>query len=161
MTQKTQPWFAAKRATATACALFAKHDLVVQEQPNIEAEIDLLVNLTRKGRETGRSFAVIVRPFLDFPDEKRMSEAVADRIPDSNDLETLLPLVVFAIQVRHLDAKYAWICEPRTTRKGASLAAADELQWHKLDDKAITRILKQVEAFWNALLRPVLNGAKS
>jgi hypothetical protein len=155
-TDKIQPWFVEKRARAFVYSLLAERNLSIRDETQQDLGVDLLIDLRKDGRELGRYLAVQLMGFGEFPSVSDLNKKIARQIPQKVREELVLPFAVFVVQVKGLAAVYAWINEPFVEDGSAVLRPPLEYEWAKLDDKAIDGILKQVDQFWDTLLKPVL-----
>jgi hypothetical protein len=153
-TDKAQKWYVVKRAEAFVYSLFAERPIVVRPQEP-DSGIDFLLELRKDQGDLGRSLAVEVLAYLDFPGEAALGKQIASRFPARLREEFLLPLIVFAIQVKELAAVYCWVLEPAVEGGRAALRPHFEYEWKKLDDRAMDQILACVDEYWEALLHQV------
>src|SRR5438270_796366 len=149
-TDKSQPWFVEKRAQAYVSSLLSWHDVVVRDQNEQDYGVDLVIDLRKNGHETGRLLAVTLKGYVEYPSVVDLNKTISRQVKAPRE-ELVLPFVAFVVQVKHLDARYAWISKP-SVNGVAHLSAPIEYEWRELNDKAMGTILNEVSVFWEILL---------
>jgi hypothetical protein len=154
---KQEPWFIEERAFAFATLVLTKRNQVtVQRYAGPDMAIDLLVEILKDGKSTLRFFGAQLVGYLDLPtiqdaDERVLSHFGRDRF------EAGLPLCAFVIGVRKPEGLYRWVVEP-VVEDGRAILQPQvftqrevEAQWQSLDDAGTSRLIAQVNAYYDAL----------
>src|SRR5438128_83302 len=109
---KARPWYVGKRAEAFVYSLLAGRSVAIRDQEHQEFGVDFVLDLRKDQRELGHYLAVQLFAYVDLPNEADLRKQIAKRFPMKVRREFMLPLVVFAVQVKELAAVYAWVLEP-------------------------------------------------
>lgn len=146
MADEKDPWFVIERSEALAALLLTSRkdvELVVQKK---KADgVDLLVGLDNGASPSTRLFVVQVKGTVSANPSDWMQN-VKPLFP-TNGKQIYLPTCVFVVNVRDNTTQYAWIAEPNR----ATLKFHMDPTFHELTDAAVTEIVSQVNAYYDAM----------
>jgi|SRR6516162_7674679 hypothetical protein len=148
---KEAPWFIYERAIAFASLVLTKcKGVTVRAHNGSDMAIDLLVEVSKDGKSALRFFGVQLAGYLDLPAPRDADERVLLLLP-RDPMETALPICVFVIGVRKPEGMYRWVVEPVIEEGRALLRRDAEPNWHALDETAATRLIAQVNRWYDVL----------
>lgn len=150
--EEQEPWYLGQRAEALAMVILTRRsDLKIQNLGGTDSELDLMVELTRDGRETGRRFGIQLKSRIDpVPEESaRLAEWVSPTTPA---LPITFPVCAFLFTMRDEGAYYYWIAEPGVEdRSIPKLRRPTSPDLMPLDNPGLERLVTQVDRWYEAL----------
>src|SRR5262249_23061309 len=126
------------------------NDVKVRPSTGNDRAIDLLVEIRKGGKSTLRFFGVQIVADLDLPETQDSDQRSLAQV-GRNLLDVALPICVSVIGVRKPEGIYRWVVEP-VVQDGRALLHRDmERNWRTLDEAGVTRLIDQVNAWYDAL----------
>lgn len=149
MSSKT-PWYLGERAQALAYVYLTRRDDLRIQAPHHDTHgIDLLVELLRSGRSSGRVFGVqltaqvapLLHPGARIP---QPAEIAVDTFP--------FPICLFFFTMQDNAGYYTWIAEPLIAESGQPrLRSGAGEPLATLDTSALEQIVARVQVWYDAL----------
>lgn len=150
------PWFVVERSESLAALLLTnQQDVNVVSRERTDDGADLLVGLDGHASPQTRIFAVQVKGTVSV-DETDWIRTTKALFHVGGRRRLYLPTCVFVVNVRDNTTRFAWIAEPVASSDRATLTFHGAPAFHELDDAAVTEIVRQVKAYYDALPKQLL-----
>ena len=155
MSITNEPWFVTERSGALAGVLLtSRKDVRVRGERKHDSGLEFLVEIFTGDPLSTQLFVVQVK-----------GATSSDPNDWTQDVKPLfrgrgrpisLPVCVFVVNVRENKAFYAWVAEPQVEAKGATLRFHETGTFHPLDPAAVSDIIDQVKAWYQALPKQLM-----